>query len=183
MTRGASLLPGRRPKGRMSRYVMSRYINVPRAVGGGYPGEGRVRVADDASTGGRRPGTTFLSRRRARREQLARLQDNESTLQDRLYGTEFEGYVFPEPHDVDEPTAVACMRFALRHGRELFLAGAETRAIESATVAVTARWGMDHMTVDVISRTIQAQYAPPGARPSPSSADDAAGRRAGADRG
>ncbi len=129
--------------------------------------------SDDASTGGRaggpsadRPsGTTFLSRRRARREQLARLRDNESTLLDRLYGTEFEGYAFPEPHDVDEPTAVACMRFALRHGRELFLAGAETRAIESAIVAVTARWGMDHMTVDVTSRTIQAQYAPPGARP------------------
>ncbi|MFD3649979.1 hypothetical protein ACFWVT_30395 [Streptomyces cyaneofuscatus] len=95
--------------------------------------------SDDASTGGRRPGTTFSPG------------------------------VFPEPHDVDEPTAVACMRFALRHGRELFLAGAETRAIESAIVAVTVRWGMDHMTVDVTSRPIQAQYAPPGARPPPSS--------------
>ncbi|WP_411080516.1 threonine/serine exporter family protein [Streptomyces sp. cmx-18-6] len=129
--------------------------------------------SDDASTGGRTGGTlvgrpsggSFLSRRRARREQLARLRDNESTLLDRLYGTEFEGYAFPAPRDVDERTAVASMRFALRHGRELFLAGAQTLAIESAIVAVTARWGMDHMTVDVTSRTIQAQYAPPGARP------------------
>ncbi|MFD6798840.1 hypothetical protein [Streptomyces cyaneofuscatus] len=66
--------------------------------------------SDDASTGartggraggpsaGRPSGTTSLSRRRARREQLARLRGNESTLLDRLYGTEFEGYVFPEPH-------------------------------------------------------------------------------------
>nr|WP_185907167.1 threonine/serine exporter family protein [Streptomyces sp. WAC04770] len=120
---------------------------------------------DDASTGGRRSFSAFRARRRARREQLARLRDNESTLLDRLYGTEFEGYSFPAPHDVDERTAVACIRFALRHGRELFLAGAETRAIESAIVAVTARWGMDHMTVDVTARTIQAQYAPPGERP------------------
>ncbi|MYR35938.1 threonine/serine exporter family protein, partial [Streptomyces sp. SID4944] len=120
---------------------------------------------DDASTGGRHSFSAFRARRRARREQLARLRDNESTLLDRLYGTEFEGYSFPAPHDVDERTAVACIRFALRHGRELFLAGAETRAIESAIVAVTARWGMDHMTVDVTARTIQAQYAPPGERP------------------
>ncbi len=115
---------------------------------------------------GRPPGDgTFLGRCRARREQLARLRDDESTLLNRLYGTEFEGYSFPEPRDVDEPTAVACMRFALRQGRELFLAGAETRAIESAIVAITARWEMDHMTVDVTSRTIQVQYAPPGAHP------------------
>ncbi|MDQ0988008.1 uncharacterized membrane protein YjjP (DUF1212 family)/uncharacterized membrane protein YjjB (DUF3815 family) [Streptomyces sp. V2I9] len=117
----------------------------------------RARVGRPAGDG------TFLGRRRARREQLSRLRDNESTLLDRLYGTEFEGYTFPEPRDVGERTAVACMRFALRHGRELFLAGAETRAIESAIVAVTARWEMDCMTVDVTSRTIQAQYAPPGA--------------------
>ncbi|MEU0704560.1 hypothetical protein ACFY9H_08110 [Streptomyces bacillaris] len=96
---------------------------------------------DDASTGGRHSFSAFRARRRARREQLARLRDNESTLLDRLYGTEFEGYSLPAPHDVDERTAVACIRFALRHGRELFLAGAETRAIESAIVAVTARWG------------------------------------------
>lgn len=118
---------------------------------------GRARI-------GRLPGDgTFLGRRLARREQLARLREDEATLLDRLYGTEFEGYSFPEPRDVDEPTVVACMQFALRQGRELFLAGAETRAIESAIVAITARWEMGHMTVDVTSRTIQVQHAPPGA--------------------
>ncbi|WP_330444899.1 hypothetical protein [Streptomyces anulatus] len=105
---------------------------------------------------------SFLDRRHARRERQERRQRDESTALDRLYGTEFESFPFPVPEQVDEQTAVASLRFVLRHARELFLAGAETQAIDAAVIAITARWRMDNVSVDITSRTVQAQYAPEG---------------------
>ncbi|MFH8687477.1 threonine/serine exporter family protein [Streptomyces anulatus] len=108
---------------------------------------------------------SFLDRRHARRERQERRQRDESTALDRLYGTEFESFPFPVPEQVDEQTAVASLRFVLRHARELFLAGAETQAIDAAVIAITARWRMDNVSVDITSRTVQAQYAPEGVPP------------------
>ncbi|MEU3660466.1 threonine/serine exporter family protein [Streptomyces sp. NPDC032940] len=102
---------------------------------------------------------------RARRERLQRLRQDDRTLLDRLYGTPYEDVVFPPARLLDDTEAVELLGFALRLGRALFLAGAQTRRIESSVVAVTAAWGMDSQEVDVNSRSLQVQYAPEGRRP------------------
>ncbi|MFC8795912.1 threonine/serine exporter family protein [Streptomyces cinereoruber] len=102
---------------------------------------------------------------RARQERLQRLRRDDRTLLDRLYGTPYEDIVFPPPRSLDDTEAVEILGFALRLGRALFLAGAETRRIESSVVAVTAAWGMGSQEVDINARSIQVQYAPEGRRP------------------
>ncbi|MET7637820.1 threonine/serine exporter family protein [Streptomyces sp. NPDC005438] len=112
-----------------------------------------------------RPVSHFVARQRARQQRLRRLEQDEATLLDRLHGTEYEGLVPPRPRTVDRSEAQRMLRFALRLSRQLFQAGAETRAIESAVIAVTASWGLDHLEVDITARSIQVQYAPPDTPP------------------
>ncbi|MGW8375034.1 threonine/serine exporter family protein [Streptomyces sp. ODS28] len=107
----------------------------------------------------------FLARQHARRQRLERLEQNEATLLDRLYGTEFEHLAPPPPREIPPAEAREILHFGLRLGRQLFRAGAETRAIESALIAVTASWGLDHLEVDITARSIQVQYAPPDTEP------------------
>ncbi|MFC8495951.1 threonine/serine exporter ThrE family protein [Streptomyces sp. NPDC057235] len=102
---------------------------------------------------------------RARQERLERLRRDDRTLLDRLYGTPYEDIALPPPRALDDAEAVEILGFALRLGRALFLAGAETRRIESSVVAVTAAWGMGSQEVDINARSLQVQYAPEGRRP------------------
>jgi hypothetical protein len=56
-------------------------------------------------------------------------------------------------------------RGVLHLGRELFRAGSSPRDIQTAVVAVTARWGMQNLEVDISGRSLQVQYAPPRRAP------------------
>ncbi|MEU8892543.1 threonine/serine exporter family protein [Streptomyces sp. NPDC048442] len=107
----------------------------------------------------------WRSRAHARQARLDRLRQNEGTLLDRLYGTAYEGAPFPPTRDFDARESAEVLRFVLRLGRELFLAGASTRDIQTAVVAVTAAWGMQELEVDISGRSLQVQYAPPERAP------------------
>ncbi|MFG2651264.1 threonine/serine exporter family protein [Streptomyces sp. NPDC048436] len=110
-----------------------------------------------------------LSRWRARAHsrvaRLDRLRENEGTLLDRLYGTAYEDVRFPPAREFDDRASADVLRFVLRLGHELFLAGASTRDIQTAVVAVTAAWGMQNLEVDISGRSLQVQYAPPKRAP------------------
>ncbi|MFG2500821.1 threonine/serine exporter family protein [Streptomyces sp. NPDC048441] len=107
----------------------------------------------------------WRSRAHARQARLDRLRQNEGTLLDRLYGTVYEGVSFPPSRDFDDRESAEVLRFVLRLGRELFLAGASTRDIQTAVVAVTAAWGIQNLEVDISGRSLQVQYAPPERAP------------------
>ncbi|MCA1224185.1 threonine/serine ThrE exporter family protein [Streptomyces sp. 8L] len=102
---------------------------------------------------------------RARQSRLQWLRQDDRTLLDRLYGTPFEDVVFPPARTMEDAEAVDVLDFALRLGRSLFLAGAQTRRIESSVVAVTAAWGMASQEVEINARSLLVQYAPKGRRP------------------
>ncbi|MEV3951277.1 threonine/serine exporter family protein [Streptomyces halstedii] len=102
---------------------------------------------------------------RARQDRLERLRQDDRTLLDRLYGTPYENVVFPPARPLEDTEAVDVLGFALRLGRALFAAGAQTRRIESSLVAVTASWGMGSQEVEINARSLLVQYAPEGRRP------------------
>ncbi|MFE2376554.1 threonine/serine exporter family protein [Streptomyces sp. NPDC059398] len=102
---------------------------------------------------------------RARQARLARLRQDDATVLDRLYGTAYEDVRFPAPREFGDVEAADVLRFTLGLARALFDAGARTRDIQTAVIAVTATWGMQYLEVGIGGRSVQLQYAPPGRRP------------------
>lgn len=64
----------------------------------------------------------------------------------------------------NRPPSPACASSSATPGNSSSC-GAETQAIDAAVIAITARWRMDNVSVDITSRTVQAQYAPEGVPP------------------
>ncbi|WP_067482206.1 threonine/serine exporter family protein [Actinomadura hibisca] len=65
----------------------------------------------------------------------------------------------------DDGRAEQIMMLALRLGDEMFVSGAETRTVETALLAVTARLGLRGLEADISARSIHLQYRPPGGPP------------------
>ncbi|MEV4908895.1 threonine/serine exporter family protein [Streptomyces albidoflavus] len=80
-------------------------------------------------------------------------------------GTPYEDVAFPPARVLDDEEALRVLRFALRLGREMFTAGAETSRIEATVLAVAAAQGMDRLTADTGARSLAVQYEPPGRTP------------------
>ncbi|GAA3012341.1 hypothetical protein JCM13580A_37720 [Streptomyces drozdowiczii] len=107
----------------------------------------------------------WRARAQARQARLDRLRQDDATLLDRLHATPYENVVFPPAREYGEDAAAGVLRFSLRLGHELFGAGAATRDIQTAVVAVTAAWGMQHLEIVVSGCALHLQYAPPGRPP------------------
>ncbi|MFI6521163.1 threonine/serine exporter ThrE family protein [Spirillospora sp. NPDC050679] len=66
---------------------------------------------------------------------------------------------------VPDDRAERIMLLALRLGDQMFVSGAETRAVETALLAVAARLGLRDLEADITARSIHLQYRAPGERP------------------
>ncbi|SED34868.1 hypothetical protein SAMN05216483_3651 [Streptomyces sp. 2131.1] len=101
-----------------------------------------------------------MERWRARAQaRLDRLRQDDATLPDRLHATPYENVVFPPVREYGEDAAAGVLRFSLRLGRELFGAGASTRDIQTAVVAVTAAWGMQNLEIVISGCALHLRYA------------------------
>lgn len=93
-----------------------------------------------------------------------RLQADDSTLVDRLRGTQFEN-VPRATGTLSEEEAARVMRLTLRLGQQMFLCGAETDSVGATLIAVTNALGLTYLEVDITGRAIHLQYSPPGKCP------------------
>lgn len=103
-----------------------------------------------------------LRRLLGRAEEAAPAED--PSLVGLLTGSRFEGLP-PQRESLDPRQTRATMEFLLDLGEQMFIAGSETRSIETGLIAVAATFGLGPIELVIAGRTVHLQYAPPGRTP------------------